>query len=66
MKCIRCNSPRIIRFVDLQGVKRIYCKNCHASYPEEIVLEFGAQKKLSEHKELQALFYFNPRAIVRR
>ncbi|MCD6371134.1 MAG: hypothetical protein J7L39_00255 [Candidatus Aenigmarchaeota archaeon] len=64
MKCIRCNSPRTIRFIDGNGVRRIYCRTCKASYPEEILLEFG-QKKLFEFKEFENLVHINPRAVVR-
>ena len=29
MKCIRCGSPRIVKFVDAFGYPRVYCEDCH-------------------------------------
>jgi len=54
MRCIRCGSPRIIRFLDGMGERRIYCKDCRGSYLEEAVLEFGI-------KPLKEFIYTNPR-----
>jgi len=62
MKCIRCNSRRLIRFIDGFGERRIFCKSCWGSFTEESIVEFGVQKKLTEFKEI---FYNNNKAIVR-
>lgn len=31
MKCMKCHSPRIIRFLDGFGNNRIFCKTCQES-----------------------------------
>ncbi len=31
MRCIKCRSPRIIRFLDGFGKWRIFCKSCQES-----------------------------------
>jgi len=47
MRCLRCNSPRILRFIDGFGVKRAFCKDCWFSAPENsLKLEF--QKNLNQ------------------
>jgi hypothetical protein len=35
MECITCQSPRVSRFVDGYGHRRVFCKNCCVSFPEE-------------------------------
>lgn len=34
MECVTCKSPRIERFIDTFGDKRIFCRNCWVSFPE--------------------------------
>lgn len=46
MHCHRCDSPRIIKFLDGFGSKRVFCKSCHESFLLEEVMM--AQKKLIE------------------
>lgn len=43
MYCIKCNSPRVIRFLDGFGEWRIFCKNCYESIP---LLEFSEAKNV--------------------
>ena len=62
MKCMRCNSRRIIRFIDGFGERRIFCRDCWGSFVEETIVELGVQKRLTEFKEI---FYNNNKAIVR-
>ncbi len=46
MQCHRCASPRIIKFLDGFGNKRVFCKGCHESFLlQEVII---AQKKLAE------------------
>ncbi|MBS3052219.1 MAG: hypothetical protein J4428_02525 [Candidatus Aenigmarchaeota archaeon] len=46
MKCYKCHSPRLIRFLDGFGKKRIFCRSCQESVLiEEISI---AQRKLTE------------------
>jgi hypothetical protein len=59
---MRCNSRRIIRFIDGFGERRIFCRDCWGSFVEETIVELGVQKRLTEFKEI---FYNNNKAIVR-
>ena len=34
MECITCKSPRIEKFLDPYGSKRVFCRNCWVSFPE--------------------------------
>ncbi len=46
MQCYKCNSPRLIKFLDGFGNKRVFCKSCNESVlAEQISL---AQRKLTE------------------
>jgi len=66
MKCLRCGSQRAFRFIDGTGHRRIFCRDCGASYLEESLLEFGIQKNLFFEKKILSKFvYTNPRALVR-
>jgi hypothetical protein len=62
MRCIRCNSRRLVRFIDGFGERRIFCRDCWGSFTEEAIVELGAQKRLTEFKEI---FYNNNKAIAR-
>ena len=46
MQCHKCDSPRIIRFLDGFGNRRVFCKGCHESFLIEEIMT--AQKKLIE------------------
>jgi hypothetical protein len=48
MKCIVCRSPRILRFVDGFGYRRIFCKGCGRSFLEQSFIRVNEQKKLQE------------------
>jgi hypothetical protein len=54
MRCIRCHSPRIIRFLDGFGNWRVFCRTC-----EESVLEVDYYN-LIEIKKLPDLPKYNP------
>lgn len=49
MRCLRCNSPRILRFIDGFGLKRVFCRDCWLSIPESS-LKFDLQKNLNNFK----------------
>jgi hypothetical protein len=36
MKCARCKSHRVLRFVDGFGQKRVFCRSCGRSYLEAV------------------------------
>ena len=46
--CLRCKSIRITNFVDGFGEKRVFCRTCWLSSPQESFIKFGAQKRLHE------------------
>lgn len=63
MRCIRCGSHRVMRFIDGFGERRIFCKNCWGSFLEESVMEFGIQKDL---RFLSQILHDNPKALRMR
>jgi hypothetical protein len=62
MKCIRCNSLRIIRFLDGFGQRRIFCKTCGSSFLDMFVVKFDKQLNLNEFSNN---LYYNARALRR-
>jgi hypothetical protein len=50
MKCMRCKSERVMKFIDGFGVRRIFCRDCWLSVPENILIKFNSQKNLNEFK----------------
>lgn len=48
MKCLRCKSVRVLRFIDGFGQRRIFCRNCGGSFLEDKVIAFNVQKNLIE------------------
>lgn len=47
MKCLTCKSPRIIKFIDGFGERRVFCKWCGNSFLESI-FRLENQKNLVE------------------
>ena len=51
MRCVKCYSPRTVRFLDGFGEKRIFCRACHdssltnATIPQKRILDFGAYQR---------------------
>lgn len=49
MRCTRCHSPRLIKFIDGFGHKRVFCRDCGGSFldnfesliPQTNLLRFG-------------------------
>jgi hypothetical protein len=48
MKCMKCNSPRIIKFLDGFGQSRVFCRTCHESILFTDFSQMKDVKKLSE------------------
>jgi hypothetical protein len=48
MRCIACRSPRILRFIDGFGNRRIFCKGCGRSFLEQNFIRINEQKRLQE------------------
>ncbi|OYT42071.1 MAG: hypothetical protein B6U78_02210 [Candidatus Aenigmarchaeota archaeon ex4484_224] len=67
MKCIRCGSHRVVKFIDMEGKRRYFCKSCGASFLEDVVLEFGIQKDLFFRNKIdpKLFVYRNPRALAK-
>lgn len=34
MECVTCRSPRVSKFMDGFGKRRIFCRSCWVSFPE--------------------------------
>lgn len=63
MKCVKCNSLRMVKFVDGFGKRRIFCKKCYGSF-----LDNGGFSNLLGQKNLMDFnldVYYNPRAVIR-
>lgn len=50
MKCVRCGSLRMVRFLDGFGERRIFCRKCWGSYPELNFVKLSEQKNLQDFK----------------
>lgn len=37
-ECVTCRSPRVERFLDAYGTRRIFCRSCWVSFPERDLL----------------------------
>lgn len=48
MRCMLCNSPRTLKFLDGFGDRRIFCRGCGRSFLETNFMMFGGQRKLQE------------------
>lgn len=46
MRCPRCNSLRLINFIDGFGNKRIFCKDCFLSVDAEVFKKLVSQTTL--------------------
>jgi len=58
MRCVKCHSPRIIRFLDGFGQWRVFCRSCQESIPLIEVNNIKNVKKLSEftdHYKIQPI-----------
>ena len=45
MRCEKCHSPRLIRFLDGFGQWRIFCRSCQESV---LIAEFNEEKKIKK------------------
>lgn len=58
MRCIRCNSINVLRFIDGFGNRRVFCRNCGRSFLENII--HNDQRRLIEFGVKP---YYNPEAL---
>ena len=57
MKCLLCESHKIIRFVDGFGDKRVFCKSCGRSFLENNFIRLSGQRKIPD---FNPNLYFRP------
>lgn len=62
MKCVKCNSPKILRFVDGFGDKRVFCHKCGRSFLENIFFRIAEQKNL-QHFSIAPFQNYNMRSV---
>lgn len=43
-----CHSPRVMRFIDGFGERRVFCKTCGRSFLENSLIDFRQQTRLPE------------------
>jgi len=55
MRCTRCHSPRIIKFLDGFGDWRVFCRTCQESILEVDYYNLTEIKKLSEFSKYHAI-----------
>jgi hypothetical protein len=55
MRCVRCHSPRIIKFLDGFGNWRIFCRTCEESVLEVDYYNLIEVKKLSDFPKYDAI-----------
>jgi len=60
MRCMRCRSVNVLKFLDGFGDHRIFCRNCGRSFLEKTFIQFGNQKSLPEFDNK---VYYNPQAL---
>lgn len=48
MKCVRCGSPRVIRFIDAFGGERVFCRDCGINMDVNVFQKISSQKSLLE------------------
>lgn len=64
MKCGKCGSLRMTKFIDGFGKRRIFCKKCYGSFLDNSVFNnLVGQKSLTD---FGLDVYYNPRAVVIR
>jgi len=63
MKCGKCGSVRMTKFIDGFGQRRIFCKGCYGSFVDNgTFLNLNGQKILGD---FNSDVYYNPRAVIR-
>lgn len=66
MRCGRCKSIAVIRFVDGFGHRRVFCRNCKISYLDNTINSFGSQTAKRNQKSLPSFkpeVYYRPDAV---
>ncbi len=51
MRCFKCHSPRIIKFIDGFGSWRIFCRTCQESFLENEDYHLKEIKRLPEFSD---------------
>ncbi|MCD6483249.1 MAG: hypothetical protein J7K83_03195 [Candidatus Aenigmarchaeota archaeon] len=48
MRCARCGSPRVVKFIDAFGNHRVFCRDCGMNISFDVFKKITAQKSLLE------------------
>lgn len=51
MNCVKCHSPRIIKFIDGFGQSRLFCRSCQESMLVKDVIISMTQKNVWDFKQ---------------
>lgn len=62
MHCIKCHSPRLIRFLDGFGKWRIFCRTCLESIP---LIEFNELKDVKKLSEFTGYHTHSPKLVLK-
>ena len=57
MRCVKCHSPKIIRFLDGFGQWRVFCRSCQESIP---LVEFNDIKNVKKLWEFADHYKIRP------
>jgi hypothetical protein len=60
MRCGRCKSLNVVKFIDGFGDHRIFCRCCGRSFLEDSFARLGSQSSLVEFDNKM---YFRPQAL---
>jgi hypothetical protein len=50
MKCVMCQSPRMMKFIDGFGERRVFCRDCGRNFLEGNFMKILEQKSLHEFR----------------
>ena len=51
MKCVKCDSPKVLKFIDGFGSKRVFCRGCGRSFLEGSFTRLAEQTHLHELRD---------------
>ena len=63
MKCIKCKSHRVMKFVDGHNHKRVFCKNCGISYLTQVPITKIPHEDQKTILGLNAGLYYRPGVV---
>lgn len=63
MECPRCHSPRVVKFIDTFGRKRIFCRDCWFTIPVEVSTIINRQRRLLDFTKYSKLGDYYERTV---